>query len=180
MRTAVIIVVSLIGAVAAMWAIGAFLPVAHVASGTATFDRPAEEVYRLIASVENYPRWWDEVSGVEILARDEAGRLTFRQHAADGPIVMQVVEQQPPARFVTRIADPDQPFGGTWTFDLAAEGPRTRLTITERGEVYNPLFRFLSRFVFGHAGTIESFLDAARGALSTPLARTRAPNRVFG
>jgi hypothetical protein len=34
------------------------------------------------------------------------------------------------------------------------------LTIVERGKVRNPIFRFLSRFVFGHTATIESYLSS--------------------
>ena len=30
--------------------------------------------------------------------------------------------------------------------------------ITEDGEIYNPLFRFMARFIFGHEGTIASYL----------------------
>ena len=151
---------------AALWAIGMMLPVSHVASGTRTLPRAAADVYRLVSAVEEYPLWWPHVTGVEVLARDDDGRVTFRQTASDGSVVMQVIEQQPPTRFVTRIADAEQPFGGTWTFDLEPQGSSTRLTITERGEVYNPLFRVLSRYVFGHTGTIESFLNAAVRALS--------------
>jgi hypothetical protein len=69
---------------------------------------------------------------------------------------------------VTRIADPDQPFGGTWTFELTRAGAGTRVTITERGEVYNPIFRFLSRFVFGHTATLESCLLALERKWARP------------
>ena len=34
------------------------------------------------------------------------------------------------------------------------------MTITERGEVYNPIFRFVSRFVLGHEKTINTYLSA--------------------
>jgi hypothetical protein len=61
---------------------------------------------------------------------------------------------------VWRIADPDQPFGGTWAFELASEGAGTRVTITENGEVYNPIFRFMSRFVFSETSTLESCLGS--------------------
>ena len=90
------------------------------------------------------------------------GKARFREHLADGPIVMTVGEQSPPSRFVTKIDDASQPFGGTWTFEIVpvSEG-RTRLTITERGEIYNPIFRALARFVFGYTSTMDSFLKAA-------------------
>jgi len=35
---------------------------------------------------------------------------------------------------------------------------RTEVTITEDGEVYNPIFRFMSAYVFGHTATIEQYL----------------------
>jgi hypothetical protein len=50
--------------------------------------------------------------------------------------------------------------GGTWTYELHPEFAGCRLTITEHGEVYNPIFRFFARFVFGHYATLESFLGA--------------------
>jgi hypothetical protein len=34
------------------------------------------------------------------------------------------------------------------------------LAITEKGEVINPVFRFLSRYVIGHARSIDNFLKA--------------------
>jgi hypothetical protein len=32
------------------------------------------------------------------------------------------------------------------------------LRITEDGEVYNPVFRFVSRFVMGHTATMDKYL----------------------
>lgn len=92
------------------------------------------------------------------------GHPRFREHLSSGAVVYEIVEAAPPARFVSRIADPEQPFGGTWTFELAPEGAGTRVTITERGEVYHPVFRFLSRFVFSQTSTIESCLAALSAA----------------
>lgn len=71
-----------------------------------------------------------------------------------------IVEQAPPRRLVTRVADPELPYGGTWTFELEPDGSGTRLTITERGQIHNPIFRVIARFVFGYAATMETYLDA--------------------
>jgi hypothetical protein len=143
--------------VAGVAGVGAWLPQAHVASRGADFQQPPATLYEIVHDVARYPEWWAEVSRVEMLEPVE-GRVRFREHTATGPIVMEIVEARPGARLVTRIADPDQPFGGTWTFEIAPSAAGARLTITERGEVYNPIFRFLSRFVFGYTGTMESFL----------------------
>jgi hypothetical protein len=41
---------------------------------------------------------------------------------------------------------------------VASEGDGAALRVTEDGEVYNVIFRFMSRFVFGQTGTIERYL----------------------
>jgi uncharacterized protein YndB with AHSA1/START domain len=121
--------------------IGCFLPVKHQASRTAEFRRPPEDVWTLIADPNSYSGWW---SGADVKT--------------------EVVESSPPSRLVTRIVG-ETPFGGTWTFELVAIASGSRLTITERGEIYNVIFRTLSRFVFGYTATIDSFLAAAQKRL---------------
>jgi len=54
--------------------------------------------------------------------------------------------------------DETLPFGGTWTFDLTSQGEGTDLTITENGDVHNPIFRFVSRFIIGHDASIDKYL----------------------
>ena len=39
-------------------------------------------------------------------------------------------------------------------------GEVTSLTVTEDGEVQNPLFRFVSRFIMGQTATIDQYLRA--------------------
>lgn len=43
---------------------------------------------------------------------------------------------------------------------LAPSGSGTRVQITENGIVYNPLFRFVSRYLIGHTKTIDDYLHA--------------------
>ena len=67
----------------------------------------------------------------------------------------------PPRHLVTRIADDGLPFGGRWEYRIEPDGAGgSNVTITEHGSVYNPLFRFVSRYIMGHTATIESYLRA--------------------
>ena len=50
-------------------------------------------------------------------------------------------------------------FGGTWTFEVAESGSGSTLTITESGNISNPIFRFMSRFVFGYHATMNIYLE---------------------
>lgn len=161
MKWLVRIVAGVVGLAGLLAIVGWTLPVGHEASRSAEFALPADAVYARVADFRAYAAWWPDVTRVEVMV-EAPNRTTFREHTADGPVIMTVVEAAPPVRFVTKIDDPDQPFGGTWTFEVEPLGEeRARLTITERGEIYNPVFRALARFVFGYTATMESFLRAA-------------------
>lgn len=167
MRWALYGVSGLAGLIGVMAAVGWMLPVGHVASRSAVVAEAPAEVFARVANVAAYPSWWSEVAQVDVLPAVE-GRPRFREHLSSGAVIFETVEAAAPARFVSRIADPEQPFGGTWTFEFAPEGAGTRVTITERGEVYQPIFRFLSRFVFSPTSTIESCLAALAAAPPPP------------
>ena len=63
-----------------------------------------------------------------------------------------------PSRRVTRIAEKNLPFGGTWTFDIAPSPEGSVVRITEDGEIFNVIFRFMARFLFGYTSSIEGCL----------------------
>jgi hypothetical protein len=112
----------------------------------------------VITDVKAFPAWRPSVKTVEELPESE-GKRQFRETGSDGSILYRVERSEADRQLVTRIADPSLPFGGTWTYDLIPEGERTLLRITEDGEVYNPVFRFVSRFIMGHTSTIDKYLE---------------------
>jgi uncharacterized protein YndB with AHSA1/START domain len=142
-------------------AIGYALPQGHVASVEDTIAAAPPAVFARISEPAKYPEWRTDVSRVELLG---TAPLRWREHAGRDLVTFETVESRPPERLVVRIADADLPFGGTWTYELRADGTNTRLTITERGEVYNPVFRFVSRFFLSQTATMETFVAALKRA----------------
>ena len=167
MKIALYVVAGLVALVLIVVAIGYMLPQGHTASRQVTVAAPPSRVFALIATPADSPRWRSDVDSVEILP-PEAGKERFRELGSNGPLLMRVEERVTDSRLVTVIADTTLPFGGKWTYELTPSGAGTTLRITEDGEVYNPIFRFMSRFVFGHAATMESYLAAVEKALATP------------
>jgi hypothetical protein len=91
------------------------------------------------------------------------------QATAASSVPVDIVEQDPPRRLVTRVKESEKMFGGTWTIAIvpdASTGSGCTLTITERGWVANPLFRFLSRFVIGHHASMDGILKQVAAALN--------------
>ena len=143
-------------------AIGYLLPQGHLASVDALLSAPPAQVFVRINDPVHYPSWRRDLTRVEMLSAEP---LKWREHGDDDPITYEIVESRPPERLLVRIADPELPFGGTWTYELKPEGAGTRLVITERGEVYNPIFRFMSRFVFSRTATMEKMVADLENAI---------------
>jgi len=164
MKWALLVAGILVGIAAVIVIIGAILPKGHVVTRAARFRQTPATVWQAITDVDRFPSWRPGVTSVERLP-DHDGHLTWLERGGHDAIPYELVESAAPVgnstgRMVTRIADPKLPFGGTWTLDVIAADGGTMLRITERGEVYNPVFRFMSRFVFGQTKSMEDYLNA--------------------
>lgn len=126
-----------------------WLPVAHVVERSADISAPPERVWAALTDVSLFPTWRSDIARVEQLP-DE----TWREHGKHGAITYRVTASEPPFRLVVRIVDASLPFGGEWEYRVAPG----RVTIIERGEIYNFFFRVMARFVFGYTRTIEAYL----------------------
>jgi uncharacterized protein YndB with AHSA1/START domain len=140
--------------------VGWSLPKHHHVMVRRAYRATPESLFALISDVRAYPSWRSELTRVEMM-EDEGGRPRWRETTkSGGPITYVRDESVADRRLVARIADTGLPFGGSWTYELTPQGPgETTLAITEDGDVYNPIFRFVSRFVMGHSATIERYLD---------------------
>ena len=162
MRRLLLAIAVLVGAVVVIAGVGALLPKGHVATRSARFRQAPEAIWAVLADRAGAPSWRPDVRSVEVLPPRD-GRAVWRETWKDGDqILFEETEAVPPRRMVTRIADPNLPFGGRWIIEISPADGGSTVRITEDGEVYNPIFRFLTRFVFGPTGTIEAFLKALR------------------
>ena len=148
--------------------IGSRVPQAHVASRRATFPAPPETIWRFLTDVDAFPTWRSKVKKVTRLSPD-AGRPRWVEEGGNGRITYVFERVEQPRLLVTRIADADLAFGGSWTFEIAPVPDGTAVSITESGEIYNPIFRFMARFVFGYEATMAQYLaDLQRVTTSQP------------
>lgn len=157
-----------------IYLVGSMLPQSHVASASTRYAMKQDSLWATLTNVSAFPQWRSDVTRVEVLP-DENGQRGWREYGKQGTISYRVTESVAPQRLVSRIADETLPYGGTWTYELTPDGGGTRLTITERGEIYNPIFRFVARFIIGHTGTMEGMLRAIgtkHGESVSPESRT--------
>lgn len=160
-----LIVVGILVLAAVVALIGIFLPKGHRASRTVVYSAPPESVYAAITDFARFPEWRSGVKTVEVLSNGE-GDTRFREDGPHGPVTYKVEERRPGSRLVTRIDDPSLPFGGTWTLEVKPVAGGTELTITEDGEIYNPIFRVMSKVVFSPYETIDAYQTDLRKRLT--------------
>ena len=126
-----IVLIGVAAVVAIVAACGAILPVSHVASRRARFKQPPATIW---AAIDR--------------------QKTFRE---DG-VNYEVTRSDPPRVLETHITDQNLPYGGSWIYEITPTPDGSELRITEHGNVYNPIFRFVSRFIMGHTATIDKTL----------------------
>jgi hypothetical protein len=131
MRWVLIIVGGVVLLIVIVAAIGATLPRTHTASRTLRVRRPPQEAWT---------------------------GITQAMTTSDVPV--DIVENDPPRKLVSKVKETEKMFGGTWTVAVAPLENGSTVTITEDGWVANPIFRFVSRFVMGHHATMDGMLKS--------------------
>lgn len=147
--------------------IGWRLPKTHQVTREARFPEPPEAIWKAITDIDAMPTWRQGLKSVKHLP-DKNGLPCWVETSALGTIPFETVVRQPPSRWIVRIADPQLPFGGTWTYEITPVVAGSSLRIREDGEIYNPIFRFLSRFVFGYSGTMDTYLKSLAKEIGEP------------
>jgi hypothetical protein len=163
MKWVVITLVVVAVLIALIYLIGYWLPLKHTASIQYTFEKNSpEEVWDRITSFKEYSRWRSGLKNLQPI--DDHHWKETNSHGDTITYHGEVVV--PGKRFVSRIMSKGLPYGGSWTYNVEPAQGGTQLTITEDGEVYNPVFRFMSRYFFGHEATLKQYINDLRNYLS--------------
>jgi len=162
MRWLLLIVGVLVLLVLVIVVIGFLLPKSHRATRTARFHQPADAIFAAITG----PQDWRGVEKTEL--SNSGGPRRWIEKSGRHSITFEELASEPPRLYRSRIADPTLPFGGTWTWQISPTPDGCACQITEDGEVYNPVFRFVSALIIGHTKTIDDYLKAMEKKFNDP------------
>jgi hypothetical protein len=138
---------------------GLATPKAHIASRSILIRAPQQTVWTNVRDVAQYAEWRLELESVELVDPELPG-VRWREISTNGSVTFGSTEDIAPTRFTAVVLDDDLPWTGSWSWDLNAEGDATRVTVTERGEVANPIFRFIGTHFIGFTKTMDRYLKA--------------------
>jgi len=160
MKWAFLFIGVIAGVIALAAAVGYMLPRDHVAAMSARVNATPEAVWAVLTDPAGFPTWRHDIKTVDVLPATPTGP-SWREHSSNGTITYVVDVLEPQRRLIARIADTKLAFGGSWEYRVEpVSAAETKVTIIERGSVYNPIFRFVSRFLMGHTATIDAYLRA--------------------
>ena len=154
---------AIIGLVLIVVLIGLMLPRAHRATRVARFAQPPAAIFAAITG----PQDWRGVDKFDL--PPDGGPRRWREQSGRRSITFEEAASDPPRLYRSRIADKNLPFSGTWTWEITPTENGCTCRITEDGEVSNPIFRFVSRFVIGQTRTIDAYLNALGKKFGQPV-----------
>ncbi len=148
---------------------GLVTPRAHVATRTIVLRAAPALVWATVRDVERYNEWRHEIEDASVVDPEQP-QVRWRETTTSGSVTFGVTVDEPPHRFAARILDEDLPYSGEWAWHVTPEGDGTRVTITERGEVSNLLFRFVGAHFIGYTKSIDGYLKGLALRVGDPRA----------
>jgi uncharacterized protein YndB with AHSA1/START domain len=149
----------IVALIAVIYAIGAALPEQHSVTRVTRYRQKPDAIWQAITDYENFPSWRSNLKSTGTLTSKNSFSAWQEIDARGNVIPYQVLEFDPRRHLVTEIADPNLPFGGTWTTDILPIPPSGCIVqIREDGQIHNRIFRFMARFVFGYTATIDAYM----------------------
>jgi uncharacterized protein YndB with AHSA1/START domain len=154
MKIVLVLVLGLIGAagiaLVVFYIAGSRMPREHRSQMKATFPADRAAVWDAINDFDGMPGWWPAVKSVRTERLTDGTVITWNKDAHGNEIPFKTAVLHPENKLVREIVPTDQPFGGTWTFELDdAPGGGTTLTLTEDGWIQPPVFRAVAKWIVG-------------------------------
>lgn len=134
--------------------VGKLLPVKHTAFQQRQFAVSKNLLWTSIRNFKDYPEWRSNLKALTVINETQWREVDDKGDA----ITFGIIEEVPEIRLEVKILDDNLPFGGIWVYELTEGDHVVTLKITENGEVYNPIFRFISHFFMDQSATIKQYM----------------------
>jgi uncharacterized protein YndB with AHSA1/START domain len=151
----VLIVIAL--AFTVMLVMGGMQPRAHTASVATDINAPIAVVWQRIEDTAQQPSWRTGLSAVQPMPAQN-GHICWMEIQKMGKMPLCEVLTAAPNTRIVAIADPNLPYGGTWTYQLTETSPTTtHIAITENGTTGPWFFRFVGHYIFHEDTMIKQY-----------------------
>lgn len=166
---------AVVGLLAAMSAVGSFVPVEEREARAIDVESAPQEVWRLLSRLEEYPGWLPGVETSSLISETPATQL-WEQGGPGGTMTIEVSSIDPGRGFRSRVVGEGVPFSSSWSYELLPLEPGTRIVLTQESSIPGRIDRFFARFVFGRTHAADAFLEAVAEELGSTAVPGPAPS----
>lgn len=132
---------------------GLFFPEKHIGIIKREFKQSPHVIWTLLTNRSNELSWRTDLKNIERIP-DRNGNEVWREKTNIGQTLITVtLEQIPNEKLVRKLVD-HKWYGGTWVIKLSKTENGSKILFTEKGEIYNPLIRFMFNVVFSRTPTL--------------------------
>ncbi len=154
MKWIIIIVVLLVIFIGIVYLMGSLMPVKHQSFVESRLSTTPEQLWKILTNPGEYKNWRRGIK--ELKVTDDNHWSELNTHG--DTINYRADWVDPNKKLMTVITNNNLPYGGHWEFAITKQDDGCLLRITENGEVYNPVFRFMSKYIFGHDATLKGYM----------------------
>lgn len=167
MKMALIVTAAVLAVLAAAVVIaGLLLPRTSEARRSVLLPVPPDQTFAKVADTAGQASWRSDIGSID-MAPDG---MRWVENTKDGDrITFRLEESVPNERFAISYVSA-RGFSGEWTGRFAAEGTGTKLDVTERVTIPNPVFRLIGRIIAPPGSHTDLHLADLARALSPPAA----------
>jgi len=145
-RLVLIIICLIILIILVVLVIGLLQPSKHSVTRSIRLKQSPESVFAVLDDQTNLPSWSSGIAKVEPLPIRDGNRVVRMTLKWGGMQMLATrLERTPPHRLVTAMSKESGASFGTWTYEIRADGDGCRVSITEDGELKNPIYRVMAR-----------------------------------
>jgi hypothetical protein len=149
-------------------AVAFLLPARMEITRSIALRQTPEAIFTVLSDVEKMPDWNRDLEKVEMLPPAD-GKEATRQRFKDGVTMTVVTTESLSPTHLVRAGQGDM-YSGVWTYEITPTNDGSTVTLTEKSEIKNPMFRLMVR-LFGARKYLDRHLvDLARhfGESATP------------
>ncbi|MDA1354524.1 MAG: hypothetical protein O3A01_08715 [bacterium] len=141
--------------------IGRYTPERFSATKSKSFEKPIEEVWRVIRNIEGYSDWKPGVKRVEMLGKNSDDYPRWREvYNDDSSTIFEVTNMYEFEIMEVHIDDDTSPIKGAWIYKFSDHKGNGILQIKQFSIIESPYRRFEAKYIHGHHTIITKLLFA--------------------
>lgn len=162
--TLIVIAAVVVVLVAAVVIAGLLLPRTAEASRSVLLPVPLDQAFAKVTDTAGQANWRSDIGSIDLAPDGKS----WVENTRDGDrIAFRLEDSVPNERYVISYVSA-RGFSGVWTGRFTAEGTGTRLEVTERVTIPNPVFRVIGRLVAPPGSHTDLHLADLAKALTPP------------